>query len=82
LDRKLSRPADFERFQGSRVKLTTRDEVNGNRHFEGRLERVESGRLTLDMAEARKKFRPKESSVQKLEIELANVEKANLVPEI
>jgi hypothetical protein len=34
------------------------------------------------MAEARKKFRPKESSVQKLEIELANVEKANLVPEI
>jgi ribosome maturation factor RimP len=82
LDRKLSRPADFERFQGSRVKLTTRDEVNGNRHFEGRLERFESGRLTLDMAEARKKFRPKESSVQKLEIELANVEKANLVPEI
>jgi ribosome maturation factor RimP len=82
LDRKLSRPADFERFQGSRVKLTTRDEVNGNRHFEGRLERFESGRLTLDLAEARKKFRPKESSVQKLEIELANVEKANLVPEI
>jgi ribosome maturation factor RimP len=82
LDRKLSRPADFERFQGSRVKLTTRDEVNGNRHFEGRLERFESGRLTLDMAEARKKFRPKESSVQRLEIELANVEKANLVPEI
>ncbi len=82
LDRKLSRPADFERFQGSRVKLTTRDEVNGNRHFEGRLERFESGRLTLDMAEARKKFRPKESSAQKLEIELANVEKANLVPDI
>jgi len=82
LERKLSRPADCERFQGSRVKLTTRDEVNGNRHFEGRLERFESGRLTLDMAEARKKFRPKESSVQKLEIELANVEKANLVPEI
>ncbi len=38
LDRKLSRAADFERFQGSRVKLTTRDPVNGNRHFEGRLE--------------------------------------------
>ncbi len=38
LDRKLFRPADFERFQGSRVKLTTKGEVNGNRHFEGRLE--------------------------------------------
>jgi len=82
LDRKLSRPADFERFQGSRVKLTTRDPVEGNRHFEGRLEHFESGRLTLDLAEARKKFRPKESAAQKLEIDLANIEKANLVPEL
>ncbi|HZQ17331.1 MAG TPA: ribosome maturation factor RimP [Terriglobales bacterium] len=92
LDRKLFRPADFERFQGSRVKLTTKDPVNGNRHFEGRLEHFESGRLTLDLAEARRKFRPKqkvgeataphEQAPHKLEIELANVEKANLVPEI
>jgi ribosome maturation factor RimP len=81
LDRKLFRPTDFERFQGSRVKLTTRDPVNGNRHFEGRLERFEAGRLTLDLAEARRKFRPNDGA-QKLEIELANVEKANLVPEI
>ena len=82
LDRKLSRPADFERFQGSRLKLTTKEPVNGNRHFEGRLEHFESGRLTLDLAEARKKFRPKQQEIEKLEIELANVEKANLVPEI
>jgi ribosome maturation factor RimP len=82
LDRKLSRAADFERFQGSRVKLTTREPVNGNRHFEGRLEHFEGGRLTLDVAEARKKFRPKQQDIEKLEIELANVEKANLVPEI
>jgi len=87
LDRKLSRAADFERFQGSRVKLMTREPVNGNRHFEGRLEHFESGRLTLDLAEARRKFRPKQNAgeapaAQKLEIELANVEKANLVPEI
>jgi ribosome maturation factor RimP len=82
LDRKLFRPADFERFQGSRVKLTTKDPVNGNRHFEGRLEHFESGRLTLDLAEARRKFRPQQGTAQRLEIELANVEKANLVPEI
>jgi|SRR6266403_453356 len=82
LDRKIFKPADFERFQGSRVKLTTKDPVNGNRHFEGRLERFESGRLTLDMAEARRKFRPQQGAPQRLEIELANVEKANLVPEI
>jgi len=82
LDRKLSRPADFERFQGSRVKLTTRTPVNGNRHFEGRLEHFEAGRLTLDLTEARRKHRPAEGAAQKLELELANVEKANLVPEI
>ncbi len=82
LDRKLFRPADFERFQGSRVKLTTRTPVNGNRHFEGRLEHFESGRLTLDLTEARRKHRPAEGAPQKLELELANVEKANLVPEI
>ena len=78
----LSRAADFERFQGSRVKLTTKDPVNGNRHFEGRLEHFGGGRLTLDLAEARKKKRPQPDGEQKLEIELANVEKANLVPEI
>jgi ribosome maturation factor RimP len=82
LDRKLCRPADFERFQGSRVKLTTKDPVNGNRHFEGRLAHFESGRLTLDLAEARRKFRLRSEAPSKLEIELANVEKANLVPEI
>lgn len=83
LDRKLSRAADFQRFQGSRVKLMTREPVNGNRHFEGRLEHFESGRLTLDLAEARRKFRPKDASApHKLEIDLANVEKANLVPEL
>ena len=82
LDRKLFKAADYERFQGSRVKLTTREPVDGNRHFEGRLGHFHSGKLTLDLAEARKKFRPKESAAQKLEIELANVEKANLVPEI
>jgi len=83
LDRKLVRPADYQRFTGSRVKLTTRQPVNGNRYFEGRLESFQEGRLTLDVSAARKKFRPKESNApDKLEIDLANVEKANLVPEI
>jgi ribosome maturation factor RimP len=82
LDRKLIRPADYERFTGSRVKLTTRQPVNGNHHFEGRLESFQQGRLTLDMNAPRKKPRPGSGAPQKLEIELANVEKANLVPEI
>jgi len=81
LDRKLSRPADYERFTGSRVKVMTRQPVNGSRHFEGRLESFQQGRLTIEMNAARKKPRLGGGS-QKLEIELANVEKANLVPEI
>jgi ribosome maturation factor RimP len=86
LDRKLSKPADFERFVGSRVKLTTRQPVNNNRHFEGRLESFRDGRLTLDASVASKKSRKKmgadSDEPHKIEIEFANVEKANLVPEI
>jgi ribosome maturation factor RimP len=82
LDRKLLRPADYERFTGSKVKLTTRNPIDGNRHFEGRLESFQDGRLTLDLSTARKKFRPAGDAAQKLDIEFANVEKANLVPEI
>ena len=84
LDRKLTKAADFSRFVGSRVKLMTRQPVNNNRHFEGRLEGFENGRLTLDLSVASKKSRKKMGAAagQKLEIEFANVEKANLVPEI
>jgi ribosome maturation factor RimP len=84
LDRKLVKPADFTRFTGSRLKLTMRQPVNGNRHFEGRLEKFEDGRLTLDLSVASHKSRKKmgETAGQKIEIEFANVEKANLVPEI
>jgi len=80
LDRKLSLPADFERFVGSRVKLMTRNPVHGGRHFEGRLESFSEGKLMLDTTPAKKKLKA-EVSGQKLEIELGNVEKANLVPE-
>ena len=82
LDRKLIRAADYERFTGSRVKLMTRNPVDGNRHFEGRLEIFQQGKLTLDLSTPRKKAKPGTVAPQKVEIELANVEKANLVPEI
>jgi ribosome maturation factor RimP len=81
LDRKLVGPGDYERFTGSKVKLTTRQPVNGNRHFEGRLESLREGRLMLDLTPAKKKTRAGDAP-QKLEFELSNVEKANLVPEI
>lgn len=80
LDRKLFRPVDFERFTGSRIKVTTRNPVNGNRHFEGKLERFENGHLTVGIAGGDKKSRG-DAEPRKLELELSNIEKANLVPE-
>jgi ribosome maturation factor RimP len=84
LDRKLIKAADFTRFTGSRMKLMTRQPVNNNRHFEGRLESFHDGRLTLDLSVASHKSRKKmgADAGQKIEIEFANVERANLVPEI
>ncbi len=89
LDRKLQKPADFERFTGSLVKLMTREPVNNNRHFQGRLQRFANGRLTLDVAQVSKTKQKKmgihsakQGDGQQVEIELANIERANLVPEI
>jgi ribosome maturation factor RimP len=91
LDRKLAKPADFERFVGSLVKLMTREPVNGNRHFEGRLERFGEGRLVLSLEEKKEKGKGKKEKQKRagespastqVEIELSNVERAHLVPEI
>lgn len=82
LDRKLSRPEDYQRFIGSLVKLTTRNPVNGSRHFEGRLKEIQDGRLSLELAgRTRSKKHEEVQAGTPVEIELANVEKANLVPE-
>jgi ribosome maturation factor RimP len=82
LDRKLSKAADYERFTGSLVKLMTHDPVNGNRYFEGRLKALHEGRLRLELT-GRKKSKKHEAVEHgtEVEIDLANVEKANLIPE-
>jgi ribosome maturation factor RimP len=87
LDRKLRTPAEFERFSGSSVKLQTFTAVNGNRHYAGRIASVAGGKLTLDISAAKPKGKAakaaaKVAAVQTVELDLANIEKANLVPEI
>lgn len=83
LDRKLLRAEDYTRFIGSRIKVTTYQPVNGNRFFNGKLESFQEGRLTLEQMSGKKKPKPGHAPPgQKVEIELANVEAANLVPEI
>ncbi len=88
LDRRLSRPSEFERYIGSLAKFTTREPIEGNRHFEGRIESFRDGRITVELEVRKPAKGPKgnkhhpEAPHPRLEIDLANVEKANLVPEI
>jgi ribosome maturation factor RimP len=88
LDRPLVRRADYERFAGSLVKLKTREPVNGSRHVVGRIESVGEGKIVLRLESKKvsgknsKKKQQQEGEAPALEIDLGNVEKANLVPEI
>ena len=83
LERRLFRPEDFTRFQGSLVKLQTFTPVNSNRHWQGRLTRFSDGVLTIDLSAVKQKGKAKKAAIeQTVEIALANVEKANLVAEI
>jgi ribosome maturation factor RimP len=86
LDRKLSRPDEFERFVGSLVRVTVREPINGNHHVEGRISSAGEGRITLvfedRQAKGKARRQPAAGEAPRVEIELANIEKANLVPEI
>lgn len=81
LDRKLLKASDYERFVGNLVKLMTRDPIAGNRHFEGRLKSFSNGLIELELLPPKKKKDETADSGTHVEIELNNVEKANLVPE-
>jgi ribosome maturation factor RimP len=82
LDRKLTRPEHFERSVGSLVKLTTREPIEGNRFFEGRLECFADATLSLALQAGKAKRGKPVQPLRQVEIALSNVEKANLVPEI
>jgi ribosome maturation factor RimP len=68
------------------------EKSKGNRHFEGKLERFADGKLQLDVNAPKRKQKPHGArkggggtganvAPQLVEIDLKNVEKANLVPE-
>ena len=87
LDRKLVKAADFQRFSGSKVKIMAREPVAGNRHFEGRLKASDEDRIVLDLETGKKKGKQKrqpEAAGERpaVEIEMSNIERARLVPEI
>jgi ribosome maturation factor RimP len=81
LDRKLATRADYERFQASPVKVRTFTPVAGNRHWLGKLTEVRPEGIVLDLT-AKKQKGSKKGPAQTVEIAFANIEKANLAPEI
>ncbi len=85
LERRLCKPADFQRFRGSLVKLGTFSPIAGNRHFTGRLLAAGEGTLTLDLGGVKQRGKANKGAAAAspiVEIGLDNVEKANLVAEI
>lgn len=95
LDRKLSKPEEFQRFKGSLVKVQTFEPIRNNRHWQGRLvETRVSGPeatgtsspappgITLDLAAVRQNSKSRKAGVNTVEISLSNIEKAQLIPEI
>jgi ribosome maturation factor RimP len=83
LDRKLASRADYERFQASPVKVQTFAPVAGNRHWLGKLTEVKPEGIVLDLAARKQKGNKKGPlPAQTVEIAFANIEKANLAPEI
>jgi ribosome maturation factor RimP len=86
LDRKLIRPEDFERFQGCLVKVQTFEPLRNNRHWQGRLIAGPAGGegniVTLDLNAVKQNSKSRKTGVSTVEIAFANIEKAQLVPEI
>lgn len=81
LDRKLFKSEHFAQFVGSLVKFSTRDLVNGNRHFEGRLVSFSEGQLTVDLDQVASRKKAKTQGAGVIVVPFSNVEKASLVPE-
>ena len=85
LDRKLRTLADFQRFAGSAVKLQTFEPVAGNRHWQGRLTQVDAKTVTLDLSALKQKGKTRKAiaktNQENVEVAIANIEKANLIPE-
>jgi len=82
LDRKLTKPEEFQRFAGCLVKVQTFEPIRNNRHWRGRLLAGSRGNIALDLAAVHQNSKSRKTGVDTVEIALKNVEKAELIPEI
>ena len=71
LDRKLVKPADYERFAGKKVKIQLRNLESGRRRFQGLLQGWYEGKVRVQI-----------ESGDAMDIAFEEIEKANLVPDL
>jgi ribosome maturation factor RimP len=79
LERKLSKPKDFERFVGQKAKIVLREPVENQKRWEGKLAGISQGIVALEVAAAK----PTEAAAGRaqgrlIHFPLAQVQKANL----
>lgn len=82
LDRKLTRPEEFQRFAGCLVKVQTFEPIRNNRHWQGRLAPGSGEKIMLDLSAVKQNSKSRKAGVDTVEIAFGNIEKAQLVPEI
>ena len=71
LDRKLVKPREYQYFTGRRARVVLREPVGEQKVFEGRLAGLEEGRVRMGLDDERT-----------VELELSNISKARLLPEL
>jgi ribosome maturation factor RimP len=69
-DRPLTKPEHFRRYLGRRVKVRTREEIEGHRSFTGTLTDADDGSVSLD------------SGMGAVRIPLTGIRRSNLVPDV
>jgi ribosome maturation factor RimP len=71
LDRPLVKETDFQRFAGKSARMRTRNPIGGQRNFRGKILDAVSGKVGIEVAPGRR-----------VDIEVGEIEKANLIIEI
>ena len=71
VNRPLVKEADFQRYCGKNIKVRTRDPIEGQKNFKGKIAGVTEGRLELEIAPGKQ-----------IEIALMDIEKANLMADL
>jgi ribosome maturation factor RimP len=69
LDRKLTKPAEFERFAGRRARISTTAPIAGQTFFDGRLAGFAEGRVAIEV------------NGQRIDVPIETIRKAQLVVE-